>query len=255
MTLIDSHAHLYLEEFKEDRQEIMERAEKAAVDKIFLPNIDSTTVRDMLQLEADFPGRVFPMMGLHPCSVNENAEKELELVKDWLSKRKFSAVGEIGLDFYWDITFKQQQMAAFSCQIDWALEYDLPIVIHSRNSTKECIDIVRSKQNGYLKGVFHCFSGTVAEAKEITGLNFYLGIGGVLTFKKSTLPAIIKETDLGYLLLETDSPYLAPVPYRGKRNESSYVKTVAEKLAEIKSVTLDEVATVTTENALRLFNQ
>ena len=255
MVLIDSHSHLYLEEFKEDRPEMMERAQKAGVDKIFLPNIDSNTVEDMLQLEADFPGRVFAMMGLHPCSVNENVERELTLVRDWLSKRNFAAVGEIGLDFYRDITYKQQQIEAFSHQIDWALEYDLPIVIHSRNSTRECIDIIRSKQAGNLRGVFHCFSGTLAEANEIIGLGFYLGIGGVLTFKKSTLPAIIKEIELRRLVLETDSPYLAPVPFRGKRNESSYVKAVAEKLAEIKSVSLDEVATVTTENALQLFSK
>ena len=255
MVLIDSHSHLYLEEFKEDRPEMMERAQKAGVDKIFLPNIDSNTVEDMLQLEADFPGRVFAMMGLHPCSVNENVERELTLVRDWLSKRNFAAVGEIGLDFYRDITYKQQQIEAFSHQIDWALEYDLPIVIHSRNSTRECIDIIRSKQAGNLRGVFHCFSGTLAEAIEIIGLGFYLGIGGVLTFKKSTLPAIIKEIELRRLVLETDSPYLAPVPFRGKRNESSYVKAVAEKLAEIKSVSLDEVATVTTENALQLFSK
>lgn len=253
MVLIDSHAHLYLEEFKEDRQEMMERAQKAGVDKIFLPNIDSTTVEDMLQLEADYPGRVFPMMGLHPCSVNENVEKELSLVKEWLSKRNFAAIGEIGLDFYWDITFKQQQIEAFSRQIDWALQYDLPIVIHSRNSTQECIDVVQRKQDGHLKGVFHCFLGTASEAKAIIDLGFYLGIGGVLTFKKSTLPEVIKDIDLSHLLLETDAPYLAPVPFRGKRNESSYVSAVADKIAEIKSIPFEEVATVTTENTLQLF--
>lgn len=255
MVLIDSHAHLYLEDFKEDRQEMMERAQQAGVEKVFLPNIDSTTVQDMLQLEADYPDRVFPMMGLHPCSVNEKVEEELSVVNDWLSKRNFSALGEIGLDFYWDVTFKKQQMDAFSRQIDRALEYDLPIVIHSRNSMKECIDMVRSKQNGRLKGVFHCFSGTVAEAKAITDLGFYLGIGGIVTFKKSTLPAVIKDIDLRHLLLETDAPYLAPVPYRGKRNESSYLKAVAEKIAEVKSVPLEEVAGATTENAMQLFQK
>lgn len=253
MFLIDSHAHLYLEEFKEDRQEVIARAKQNEVKKIFLPNIDSTSIGDLLRTEEEFPGMAYAMMGLHPCSVKEDAEEELALVRSWLDKRSFAAVGEIGLDFYWEVTFKAQQIHAFTQQIRWAQELNLPIVIHSRNSTRECIDLVRAQQDGKLAGVFHCFSGTAGEAKEIIDLGFYLGIGGVVTFKKSALPEIIREIDLGHLLLETDAPYLAPVPFRGKRNESSYIRQVAQKIADIKEISLEEVAETTTQNALRLF--
>lgn len=253
MFLIDSHAHLYLEEFKDDRQEVMDRAAQNEVNKVFLPNIDRSTIDDLLEMEKAFPGRAYAMMGLHPCSVKENVEEELALVKTWLDKRPFAAVGEIGLDFYWDVTFKEQQIQAFRQQISWALEYDLPIVIHSRESTPQCIELVREQQNGHLRGVFHCFSGTAEEAKAIIGLGFYLGIGGVVTFKKSTLPEIIKNISPEHLLLETDSPYLAPVPFRGKRNESSYIRQIAQKTADILEVPIEEIAEATTQNALRLF--
>lgn len=253
MTLTDSHAHLYLDEFDDDRREMMERGFEAGVEKIFLPNIDSSTTDKLLKMEAEYSGNVHAMMGLHPCSVKEDATKELDSVREWLARRSFAAVGEIGLDFYWDVTFKEQQLQAFSQQIDWALEYDLPIVIHSRNSTPECIDVVRSKQNGRLKGVFHCFSGTPEEAAAIIDLGFFLGIGGVLTFKKSTLPELIKNINPDHLLLETDAPYLAPVPFRGKRNESSYIREVAQKIADIKEMPVEEVADITTANAHRLF--
>lgn len=253
MHFVDSHAHLYMEEFGEDRAEVMQRADAAGVVKIFLPNIDSSTTAAMLEMEAAFPGRVFPMMGLHPCSVKEDMETELAAVKDWFSRRKFAAVGETGLDFYWDLTFREQQIAAFSAQADLALQHDVPLVIHSRNSTRECIDIVREKQNGSLKGVFHCFSGTADEAREIIDLGFFLGIGGVLTFKKSALPELLPDVPLEHLLLETDAPYLAPVPFRGKRNESSYVPLVAEKLAAVLEIPLAVVAETTTRNASALF--
>jgi TatD DNase family protein len=253
MNFVDSHAHLYMEEFGEDRAEVMQRADAAGVAKIFLPNIDSSTTAAMLQMETEFPGRVFPMMGLHPCSVKEDMETELAAVKDWFSRRKFAAVGETGLDFYWDLTFREQQIAAFSAQADLALQHDVPLVIHSRNSTRECIDIVREKQNGSLKGVFHCFSGTADEAREIIDLGFFLGIGGVLTFKKSALPELLRAIPLEHLLLETDAPYLAPVPFRGKRNESSYVPLVAEKLAAVLEIPLAVVAEITTRNASTLF--
>lgn len=242
-----------MEEFGEDRAEVMQRADAAGVVKIFLPNIDSSTTAAMLEMEAAFPGRVFPMMGLHPCSVKEDMETELAAVKDWFSRRKFAAVGETGLDFYWDLTFREQQIAAFSAQADLALQHDVPLVIHSRNSTRECIDIVREKQNGSLKGVFHCFSGTADEAREIIDLGFFLGIGGVLTFKKSALPELLPDVPLEHLLLETDAPYLAPVPFRGKRNESSYVPLVAEKLAAVLEIPLAVVAETTTRNASALF--
>lgn len=254
MNFIDTHAHLYLKEFEEDRETLMQKALEAGVSKTFLPNIDSSTISSMLALEKNFPGQAYAMMGLHPCSVNESVEVELQKVEHWLSRRHFAAIGEIGLDFYWDVTFKEQQLHAFSLQIDYALRYDLPIVIHSRNSTRECIDLVRSKQNGKLKGVFHCFSGTQEEANEIIELGFYMGIGGVVTFKKSSLPDILQKISLEHLVLETDAPYLAPVPYRGKRNESSYIPLIAEKIAGIKDVPLEEVAKVTTSNAGRLYS-
>lgn len=252
-SFIDSHAHLFLPEFNEDCEAVMLRAKDAGIKKIFLPNIDSSTTDDLLKFEKRFPEHTFAMMGLHPCSVKENVQDELDLIKHWFSQRQFAAVGEIGLDFYWDVTFREQQFAAFKIQIDLALQYNLPVVIHSRNSIRECIDIVRSRQNGHLTGVFHCFSGTTAEAREIIDLGFYLGIGGVVTFKKSTLPEIIKNIDLSHLLLETDAPYLAPVPHRGKRNESCYIPLIAEKIADIKNRGVNEVAKATTENAERLF--
>lgn len=253
ISFIDSHTHLFLPEFEEDRADMMHRVKEAGVEKVFLPNIDSSTIHDLLKFERDFSNHAYAMMGLHPCSVKENAEEEIGIVKDWLSRRTFAAVGEIGLDFYRDITFKEQQMAAFDQQIELALQYNLPVVIHSRNSMRECMDMIRARQNGQLKGVFHCFSGTAAEANEIIDAGFYLGIGGIVTFKKSTLPEVIKEIDLSHLLLETDSPYLAPAPHRGKRNESSYIPLIAEKIAEIKQVDPAEVAEATTENAHRLF--
>jgi TatD DNase family protein len=252
-SFIDSHAHLYLPEFDEDRAAMMQRVKDAGIEKIFLPNIDSSTIDALLNFEREFSERAYAMMGLHPCSVKENVTEELKILKHLFSQRKFAAVGETGLDFYWDVTFKEQQMAAFRDQIDLALQYHLPVVIHSRNSTRDCIDIVREKKDGNLQGVFHCFSGTAAEAQEIIDLGFYLGIGGVITFKKSTLPDVIKDVDLSHLLLETDAPYLAPVPYRGKRNESSYIPLIAEKIAAIKNTDVAEVAKVTMDNANRLF--
>ncbi len=193
------------------------------------------------------------MMGLHPCSVKENYKQELGLVQQWLSERKFAAVGEIGLDYYWDKTFTDQQIDAFEQQIDWAKEYRLPIVIHSRDAMQDCIDIVRKKQDGHLKGVFHCFSGTGKEAREIIDLGFYLGIGGVITYKKAGLAELLEKIELSALVLETDAPYLTPAPFRGKRNESSYLKYIAAKLAEVKRTSIEEVARVTTENARKIF--
>lgn len=253
MILTDSHAHLYLKEFDDDRSGLMERAIQSGISKMFMPNIDSTTIGDLLKTAADYPDNAFAMMGLHPCSVKDNVEEELRIVKTWLDRKPFAAIGETGLDFYWDVTYKEQQITAFNQQIDWALDYDLPIVIHSRNSTPECIDLIRSKQNGKLKGVFHCFSGTLAEAQEIISLGFYLGIGGVVTFKKSSLPEILAQVELNHLLLETDAPYLAPVPFRGKRNESSHLVYIARKIADVKDIAVEDVAEITTENTLNLY--
>lgn len=253
MNLIDTHAHIYLPEFDSDRSAMLERAEKEGIKKIIMPAIDSSTHTSMLKTENESTITYFSMMGVHPCSVKIDYREQLKIAKDHFEKRQFVAVGEIGLDFYWDLTYTEQQYKAFNEQIDWALHFDIPIVIHSRNSIDECIKVVSSHQQGKLKGVFHCFTGNLQQAKQIIDLGFYLGIGGVLTFKNSGLDALIKDISLDHLVLETDAPYLAPVPFRGKRNESSYIKFVVQKLAAIKNTTLEQVADVTTANAEKLF--
>lgn len=254
MTLIDTHAHLYLDEFDADLPGLVEEADKLGIIRILMPAIDSATHGKMLALEARFPRACQSMIGLHPCSVKENYEAELAAVGAYLSTRKFVAVGETGLDFYWDTTFTVQQYDSFQRQIDWALQYDIPVVIHSRNATDECIDMVAKNQNGKLRGVFHCFSGTVEQARKVTELGFYLGIGGVVTFKNAGLDKVMMETGLQQVVLETDAPYLAPVPFRGKRNEPSYINYVVRKLAEIKGIPVEEVAAITTVNAQKLFS-
>lgn len=248
----DSHTHLYDEQLAGDEMQI-QRAIEAGVTRMYMPNCDSSTIGAMLQIADKWPENCMPMMGLHPCYVKGNYKEELAGVAEWLQKRKFYAIGEIGLDYYWDLTFKNEQIEVFETQIGLALQYDLPIVIHSRESTSDCIDIVRRKQNGSLRGIFHCFSGSMEEALQITALGLHLGIGGVVTYKKSLLPDIIKEIPLAHIVLETDAPYLAPVPYRGKRNESSYIPIIAQKVAEIKSVSLKEVEKITTANAENIF--
>jgi TatD DNase family protein len=253
MIFIDTHTHLYEEQLNADEKEMIQRAIDAGVHKMYMPNCDSTTIEGMMRIAAAWPQHCLPMMGLHPVYVKDNCEAELAIVKQWLEKEKFTAIGEIGLDYYWDKTHVAQQKQAFEQQIDWALQYNLPIVIHSRESTQDCIDIVRSKQNGNLKGIFHCFSGTIEEARQVVALGFYLGIGGVVTFKKSTLPDIIKEIGLQHIVLETDAPYLAPMPYRGKRNESSYIPLIAAKVAEVLAVDVAVVAQTTTATAAQLF--
>lgn len=253
MTLIDTHCHLYAKEFDHDIADTVARAVANEVVKFYLPAIDSTTLEAMLALEKKFPGKCIAMAGLHPCSVKGNYKEELKTIEDLLQQRKFAAIGEIGLDFYWDKSFQQNQYDAFHQQIEWALHYDLPIVIHSRESMQESIGIVREHQNGKLKGIFHCFSGSLEAAQEIIGLGFYLGIGGVLTYKKSSLPEILKDINLEYLVLETDAPYLPPVPFRGKRNESSYLVNIAQKLAEVKGVNIEAIAAITTANAQKIF--
>lgn len=250
---IDTHCHIYLDEFDNDRGEMIARAENLGVNQFYMPAIDSSTHVGMLAAEEEFKGKAWAMMGLHPCSVNNKVEEELALVESWFEKRKFIAVGEIGLDYYWDTSFAEQQKMAMRRQTDLALKYNRPIVIHSRNSIDDCIDIVREKQNGQLKGVFHCFSGSLEQAQKIIDLGFYLGIGGVLTFKNSGLDKVVQEISLDKLVLETDAPYLAPVPFRGKRNESAYVPIVAEKLAALKNMRSEDVADATTANAKKLF--
>jgi len=253
MKLIDTHAHIYLDEFGNDIEEIITRAKEQGVDRIMMPAIDSTTHSSMVKLGETYPGNCISMMGLHPCSVKDNYLEELKIAEDYLSKLKFVAVGEIGLDLYWDISFKDQQYEAFNRQIGWALHYDLPIVVHSRNATDECIQVVKGHQKGKLKGVFHCFSGTLEQAQEIINLGFYLGIGGVLTYKNAGLDKVIREIDPMHIVLETDAPYLTPVPFRGKRNESSYLTYVLQKLADLKETNVEVVAAITTNNAEKLF--
>ena len=251
--LIDTHSHIYAVEFDSDRIYMLERAEKEGVRKILMPAIDSNTHWAMLKLEEENPTVCGSMMGLHPCSIKENYKEELKIAKEYLDKRPFTAVGEIGLDFYWDKTFTEQQYAAFHEQIEWALHFDIPIAIHSRNSTDECIKVVAEHQKGKLKGVFHCFSGDSKQAKQVIDLGFYLGIGGVVTFKNSGLDKVLQDVAMKNIVVETDAPYLAPVPFRGKRNEPSYLKYIVEKIATIKNVNVEEVAKITTTNAEKLF--
>jgi TatD DNase family protein len=249
---IDTHVHLYDEQF-EDKDAMIQRAIDAGVHKMYMPNCDSTTIAGMMQIADKWKKNCYPLMGLHPCYVKENYKAELAIAEEWFAKKTFAAVGEIGLDYYWDLSFKTQQIEVFETQIDWALQYNIPIVIHSRESTQDCIEIVRKKQNGKLKGIFHCFGGTLEQAKQITALGLYLGIGGVVTFKNSNLAAIVKETPLENIVLETDAPYLAPVPYRGKRNESSYIPLIAATIASLKNIDVTVVATITTQNTEKIF--
>lgn len=253
MLLIDTHTHLYAYEFDTDRKQVVERAIAAGVKKIFLPNIDSYSVHRMMDLCHEFPQNCSPMIGLHPTSVKENYEQELEVLYHHLNNEVFWAIGEIGIDLYWDKTFFSQQQAAFQTQIEWAKDYDLPIVIHSRNSFNEIIEILEKNKDETLRGIFHCFSGNKEQAEKAISLGFKLGIGGVLTYKNSGLAQTIADIDMKHLVLETDSPYLAPVPHRGKRNESSYITLVAQKLAEIKNISIEEVAEITTANAKEVF--
>lgn len=253
MVLLDSHTHIYLPEFDADRSAMINRALAQGVEKLLLPAIDSETHEKQLLVESEYPETCISMMGLHPCSAKENVEEELRIVRQYLDQRKFVAIGEIGLDLHWDKTFLDQQYKAFETQIKWALELDLPIVIHSREATERCIEVVRKYQNGKLRGVFHCYSGSVESAKQIIDLGFYLGIGGVVTYKNAGLPAVIAQLSLDHILLETDAPYLTPVPYRGKRNEPAYLKLIAEKIAEAKFCSLKEVTEKTTANTKNLF--
>ena len=254
MTVIDTHAHLYSEEFQGDIDLVIERAQKAGVTKMYLPAIDSSETESMLALEQKFPGVCIAMMGLHPGYVKENFASELAHVKTWLDKRDFVAIGEIGLDFYWDKTFTNQQYEAFDTQMQWALDLKRPIVIHTRNAMQETINRVKPFAQRGLKGIFHCFSGSAESAKQIIDLGFLLGIGGVITYKNAGLPEVLETVGLEHLVLETDAPYLTPVPFRGKRNESSYLTYIISKLAAAKAVSEMEVAAITTANAEKIFH-
>jgi len=253
MVLIDTHSHLYAEEFDQDRAEAVKRAIDAGVETILLPNIDSTSIAGMMQLASDFPKNCFPMMGIHPTSVKENYSEELAIVEEQLKKHQFLAVGEIGLDLYWDQTYLNEQKIVLKKQFELAKQYQLPVVIHQRNAFEEMKRFLEETDLTGITGVFHCFTGTVEEAQYVTSKGFLLGIGGVLTYKKSDLPEVVKAIGLEHLILETDSPYLAPVPMRGKRNESAYVVHVAQRLADLLEMPVDKVAEATTANARRLF--
>ena len=253
MHWIDTHAHIYSTDFDKDREEVMERSREAGVNEIYMPNIDHTSMDGMLEVESDHPETCFAMMGLHPCSVKKDFESELYIVEQWLSKRKFAAIGEIGTDLYWDKSFWEQQKEAFTIQVSWAKKYKLPIVIHSRQSIDETIGLIEPLLGDGLTGIFHCFSGNLEQAKKIISMGFYLGLGGVATFKNGGLDKVLPEISLDNLVMETDSPYLAPVPYRGKRNEPSYIPLIAGKIAEIKKISLEELQEATSRNSGKIF--
>jgi TatD DNase family protein len=253
MQLTDTHTHLYSEEFNDDREQMILRAIDAGVSRFFIPAIDSTCTNSMFELEKKHPDHVFLMMGLHPCYVKENYEEELQHVEQELAKRKFVAIGEIGIDLFWDKTTLEIQKMAFKRQIQLAKKYKLPIVIHCRESFDEIFEVLESEKSDDLFGIFHCFTGDYAQAQRAISCQMKLGIGGVITFKNGKIDTFLNQIDLKHIVLETDSPYLAPVPYRGKRNESSYVRLVAEKIAELYQIPVEEVARITTANSKAIF--
>jgi TatD DNase family protein len=253
MILTDTHTHLYAEEFDADRELLVKTAQLAGIQRFFLPNIDSSSIGPMLELEETFPENCFATMGLHPCSVKENWKEEMKLVEDWLSKRKFTAVGEMGIDLYWDKTFVEEQKTVFRRQVELANQYRLPILIHSRESFEMIYELLLATKKESPRGIFHCFTGNEDQARRAIDLGFYLGIGGVVTFKNSGLDKVVENIGLEHLVLETDSPYLAPTPHRGKRNLPEYLRLVAQKIAEVKATTVDEVAEVTTRNSKTIF--
>jgi len=250
---IDTHAHLYLENFSEDINDVVQEALNNKVSRIFLPNIDSKSIESLHRLSDTFPDNCFPMMGLHPCSVKENFKDELDLMSKLLNTRKYYGIGETGVDLYWDKTYKKEQIIAFEAQIEWAKNYQLPIIIHSRDSLDITIDIISEYQDGSLSGIFHCFNGTIDQCQKIVDNNFLMGIGGIVTYKNAGLDEMIKYLPEDKLLLETDSPYLSPVPYRGKRNQSAYIPIIAEKIAQIRGVDIEIIMKQSTENAQRIF--
>lgn len=254
MIFTDTHTHLYAAEFDTDREELMQRAIDTGVSRFFLPNVEASSVTPMLDLCERFPENCFPMMGLHPCSVKENYLDELSLVETELSNGNYVGVGEIGLDFFWDISFVKEQEDAFLKQIAWACELNLPVSIHSRSATARAIELIQSS-GLHVKGVFHCFGGNIVEAKAITDMGMFLGIGGVITYKNSGLDAIVSQIELKHIVLETDAPYLPPVPHRGKRNIPEYLLLTAQKLAAIKNCSVAEVAEQTTKNSKVIFKQ
>ena len=251
--ITDTHTHLYSEQFDQDRAQMIQRAKDIGVSRFFIPAIDSSYTERMLSLENEFPKDIFLMMGLHPTSVKENFKEELQLVKDWIDQRPFVAIGEIGIDLYWDRSFLAQQPEAFQTQIKWAKEKKLPIVIHCREAFDEIFDLLELEKGPDLYGIFHCFTGSLEQAKKAISYNMKLGIGGVATFKNGKIDAFLNQIPLKHIVLETDAPYLAPVPFRGKRNESSYITYVVDKLADIYAVSVNEIVKTTTENSKHIF--
>jgi TatD DNase family protein len=251
--LIDTHCHLYLEEFQSDISAVMQRAREAGVSRVYLPNIDTTSIEPMRQLTLQYPDFCFPMMGLHPCYADENTSAALAIMEKELASGRYCAIGEVGLDYHWDVSDKAVQYAAFEQQIQWAADARLPLIIHSRQSTTDCIELIKKHQQGNLKGIFHCFGGTLEEAKKIEDLGFLVGIGGVITYKNAGLKEIVKDIPITQIVLETDAPYLSPVPFRGKRNEPAYLTYILSILAEARQESPEGLAAQTTENALKLF--
>ncbi|ASG01051.1 TatD family hydrolase [Vibrio anguillarum] len=251
--MIDTHAHIYATEFDHDRDEVVQRAKAQGIEAILLPNIDLASIEPMLKTEAAYPELCRSMMGLHPCYVDGNVKQTLTVIESWLDKHPFIAIGEIGIDLYWDKTFQPEQEMAFVTQLSWAKERDLPVVIHTRDSITQTLQLLEKEQDGSLSGVFHCFGGTLEEAKAINELGFHLGIGGVSTFKNGGMDKVLPHLDMNFVLLETDCPYLAPAPHRGKRNEPAYTTLVAKRIAELTELSLVEVNNITNTNANSLF--
>ncbi len=252
--MIDTHAHIYAKEFDQDRDQVVQRALEQGIEKILLPNIDLDSIEPMLRTEAAYPDICHSMMGLHPCYVDNNVKQTLKTIHAWFAKHSFIAVGEIGIDLYWDKTYQKEQEWAFVTQLNWAKELELPVVIHTRDSIQETLKLLKAEQDGTLSGVFHCFGGSIEEANAINDLGFHLGLGGVTTFKNGGMDSVIPSLDLNYVILETDCPYLAPVPHRGKRNEPAYTRLVNERIADLRQLSNEEVAKITSENAKRLFH-
>ncbi|KQS30615.1 TatD family hydrolase [Dyadobacter sp. Leaf189] len=250
--MIETHAHIYSDDYNDDRAAMLERAWMGGVEQIWMPNCDSGTIAPMMELARAFPEKCLPMIGLHPTYVKDDFEKELQIMEEWLDKYPFIAVGEIGMDLYWDVTYREQQEKAFLYQCKLARKHDLWIDIHSRNAFRETVALIEQFGDSQLNGIFHCFTGNLDEAKKAIELGFKLGIGGVSTFKNGGLDKVIPFIELEHLVLETDAPYLAPVPYRGKRNEVSYIDIVAQRVADLKQITKTEVIAATTQNALSL---
>ena len=255
MDFIDTHAHIYSKKFDSDRDEVIQKGVEMGVKKIYMPNIDVESIYPMLEAEQKYPGICIPMMGLHPCDVDKDFEKQLYVMEEWLEKRPFVAIGEIGLDLYWDKTFFEHQKEALKIQIDWAKKRGLPIILHCRESLTETMDVVRTMNDEQLTGIFHCFSGTVEQAEEIINMGFLLGIGGVATFKNGGMDKVLPSIGLDKLVLETDAPYLAPVPHRGKRNSPQYIPLIAQKIGELTGSNVDVVSEITNLNAVTLFKQ